>query len=569
MAENKKDKLNETGVDTTEVIEDINDNADVEEAMKSFLERDTSDVTDKEKTSKPRKISKNLLWVIIGCVVVVVIIGIVILLKTVPVKEEKTEIDYGADASATVDEAGEHQINLNLNKKGELENNSYGTLIEYTPSQIKQIDVENESGSFTVIAHTPTTKDKETGEEKTDATKYTLVGYEDMALQAGVADAIADDVAAINFSSVADVSGQKSKDFGFEKPRATVKTLFTDKTTSTIIVGGEAPNGEGTYIKFGDCESVFVIENEAADSFLYSVLDLVDLNINTAASTTDNNEFQSLKLSGTNFKDTIELRPNDDEAIDSTYVMISPKKMFISEVESANFTGGIRGLFAEEAVCVNPSDAQLSEYGLKNPYAVLSAVYPDTSVNLKTSAPKNDSVYIIGDSNIIYKIGVASVPWISTSVDKLTPDVVIDPNFNSLTKIVVKDSSGSYAFDVVNATETVTNTDGETEEVQTTTCTYKDKRLDSDNFQVFYQNICNMKNAGKAEGSAKGGKVLTIELSYSTSRPTDVIEVYSTGNTKYVADLNGETLCLVYKSYCTKFSKSVQDLIKGKTVSSF
>ena len=68
---------------------------------------------------------------------------------------------------------------------------------------------------------------------------------------------------------------------------------------------------------------------------------------------------------------------------------------------------------------------------------------------------------------------------------------------------------------------------------------------------------------------ASGKSALTIEISYSTGRDTDVIEIYPTGNSKYIANLNGDTMCLVYRSYCEKFSKSVQDLIKGNTVGSF
>jgi hypothetical protein len=78
-----------------------------------------------------------------------------------------------------------------------------------------------------------------------------------------------------------------------------------------------------------------------------------------------------------------------------------------------------------------------------------------------------------------------------------------------------------------------------------------------------------MTNAGAATDNGSGKPALTIELSYSTGRANDVIEIYPTGNSKYIASLNGKTLCLVYKSYCKDFSQCVQDLIKDRTVSSF
>lgn len=569
MAENKEN-LNENEVTTPEeVTENTTENTEQADALSSFLERETSDVMNKKDDKKPTKLSKTAKWFIIAAVAIVLITAIIVALVTIPATETDKEFDPGTPVTLTVDENGEHQANVQLNSKGKLDNNSYGTLIEYTPSDIAKIEVENSSGTFTILAETPRTINEETGEEETDATIYTLVGFDDTALKTGGPDTIANDVASLTFDSVADPVGDKASDFGFDNPRAKVKTTYNDDTTATIIVGDEAPSQAGTYVMFGDSEVVYVVANDAVDGLLFSVLDLITLEINTAASTTENAEFESLTLKGEAYGTTIELRPNDDKAIDTTYKMIAPKNMFISEIEAANITGAVRGLSGTEALCVNPSSSQLSQYGLSSPYAELSAVYPDTSVHLRVSKPQNDMVNIIADSNIIYSIEASRIPWIYTTLDKLTPDTVINPNFESLSSIEVTDSSGTYVFDITTKSESVDTTEGGQEEVSSTTARYNGKKLDSDNFYVFYQNICAMENAGKANDSGSDTVALRIKLSYSTGRPTDTVTIYETGNTKYVAQLNGNIQSLVYKSYCTKFSQSVQDLIMGKTVGSF
>ncbi len=548
------------------------ENLKTNDALDSFLSRESSVQSKKNQTnSKQKRLSRSLLWVIIGCIVVVVISGIVLLLNFLPNDADTSELpsENSPEITLTVDKKGEHQAQLITNEKGELEDNGAGSLIEYTPSQIKQIDIENESGSYTITADTPVTVDEETGEENSDATVYTLLGYEDLDLQSGGPDTVADDVAAISFTSVADPTGKNASDFGFDNPRSIVKTQYTDDTSSTIIVGDDAPSQLGTYVMFGDSKAVYLVDSESVDGFLFSVLDLITLTVNDSASDTDNAEFKSLTLSGTAFDKNIKIKPNNDKAIDSSYVMTEPEEMFISEVEAANISGAIRGLYADKVVCVNPSDSQLEKYGLLAPYASLTAVYPDQTIHLKASQPKDDNVYIIADSDIIYQMKASAVPWVNTTYNKLVPDIVIDPNFSSLTEIVVTDESGTYEFDVTTVTETVTNTDGEEEEVENTTATYNGKALDSDNFTVFYQNIANMQNAGNTSEAPSGTPVLTIKLSYSTSRAADVIDVYKTGNTKYIATLNGKVQSLVYKSYCTKFSQCVQDLIRGKTVGSF
>ncbi len=558
---------NNTKIDTTaQNIEQTELSQD--DALKSFLERDTKEST--KESDKKKKLSKSTLWIIIGTVAVLLIIGIVILLRVIPEKGDITETEYkpAAEVTLTINEEGEHQAQPETNEKGKIETDTYGTLIEYVPADIKKIVVENESGSFTILAETPVEVDEETGEETTTATIYTLVGFEDIDLQSGAADTVANDVAAVHFTSIADPTGKKADDFGFDKPRAVVKTQFTDDTTSTVIVGNDAPNELGTYIMFGDSDIVYLVSNDAVDGFLFSVLDLVTNEVNKSAQDVDSYEFKSVTLSGDAYGETIVLKPNEDKAIDTTYIMTKPYQMFVSEVEGATVSGAIRGLLAEEAMCVNPSSSQLSSYGLSKPYAKLSAVFPDTNVNISVSQPDGEYAYIIADSNIIYKIKVSAIPWVNTTLDKLTPDIVIDPNFSSLSRIVVKDESGTYDFEVTTVVDTVENTDGETEEVEVTTAKYNDKELDYENFQVFYQNIGNIQNAGGTDSSPSGSPALTIELSYSTGRDTDVVEIYPTGNSKYLATLNGKTQCLVFKSYCDKFSDCVQDLIKGRTVPS-
>ena len=569
MAENKENIV----VEETKAEEVSAENNEEYDALKSFLDSDTSDVREKDadKKKKDMKITKGALWIVIGIVCVAIIVGVIFIINSLPKEEDKmvTTTTIEEKMVLKVDKNGEHQAQIKLDEKGKLEENGSGTLIEYTPSDIKRIDIENESGSFTVLAETNVGVDEETGEETRDATVYTLVGYEDMDLQTGGPDTIANDVAALTFSSVADPTGKKSGDFGFKKPRATVKTTYTDGTSATIYVGDDAPSQLGTYIQFGDSDVVYIADAESVDGLLFSVLDLITLSVNEAATDVNNTSFETLTMTGSAFDNAIELRKNDDEAINSQYKMVKPENMFVSEVESANIFGAIRGLYADEAVCVNPSSSQLSQYGLSKPYVQLEAIYPDTTVNIRASAVKDGFAYIIADSDIIYKIADTKIPWIYTNVNKLIPQVVINPSFTALSNITVKDESGTYSLDVVSVVDTVDTTDGNTEEVTVTTAKYNDKELDSDNFQVFYQNICNMTNAGVATEKPSGNSVLTLELSYSTGRDTDVIEIYPTGNSKYIAKLNGETMCLVYRSYCEKFSKSVQDLIKGNTVGSF
>lgn len=55
---------------------------------------------------------------------------------------------------------------------------------------------------------------------------------------------------------------------------------------------------------------------------------------------------------------------------------------------------------------VKPSDAQLKELGLTDPYVTLEAVYPDTTINLIASQPDGS-----GNVNIMERAEKLFIQW--------------------------------------------------------------------------------------------------------------------------------------------------------------
>ena len=149
---------------------------------------------------------KNVKLLIIIAAAAVVLVGVMLLLIFLPKSGDDADpmdsIDPGIDMSTSVDGNGMHQATIKTNDKGEIENNSYGTLLDYVPAK----------------SETPVDDNG-----KTEKTIYTLVGFEDFDLQTGYADAIANDAAALDFSKVISLDGAKSSECGFDNPKATLK----------------------------------------------------------------------------------------------------------------------------------------------------------------------------------------------------------------------------------------------------------------------------------------------------------------------------------------------------------
>ena len=221
---------------------------------------------------------------IIAIIAAVALVGVMLLLIFLP-----KSCNSGAENSAatgdeadivqlTTDSKGVHQVKITDEKKAASGDSEVsGTLIEYTPSQLKKIHVENKQGSFDVTANTP----------EGEATVYKLVGYEDFDLQTGVPDSIANAAARLEFSMIAGLDDGGS-DFGFDDPRSVVTVEYTDGTKSVFTLGKDAPQDKGTYAKFGDSDEIFVVNSETVAPFDFGVTELISLTINTSADAEEN-----------------------------------------------------------------------------------------------------------------------------------------------------------------------------------------------------------------------------------------------------------------------------------------
>ena len=550
MDENiKKDSI-EKATSPAAKAEEAEDNS----ALDSFLSRE-------QEPTKPVKTGKNrkpILIVIIALVVVAALVVTLILVRRRTYQKSEGVTDP-AEITLDVGKDGVHEASVKLDENGNILQNGVGSLLTYVPADIKQIDVENEDGSFTVTSHTP----------EGEATVYTLVGFEGYTLQEGIAGEVASHVSALEFTKIITASGNLS-DYGLDKPRATVNVSFNDDTTAVIRVGNNAAGEDtGAYVAFGSSDAVYLVATENVEPFLYSVNSFISLDVTDKMEDSENAAFSSLTISGTRYDEPITLEPNTDKAIDAAYIVTSPRRMYANATESYDIAGNIRGLYAEEVICVNPSDNQLSSYGLSEPYASVKATYPDTEITLHASAANDDGlVYIYNpDKNVVYTIQLAAVSWAKTGLDLLMPENPLIVNKAYVSEISFSAGDTSFDLDVTSSTETVTDDDGNEQEVTTTTATYDGKELTEQNFSIFFQNLNAIKNQGGPDGE-KGSKVMSVTYSYSSDRSADTLTVYTSDATNYILELNGAAVGTTSKAYIDSLIEGAIGLIKGENITS-
>ena len=520
-----------------------------DDALESFLNRKNDDKSPKE--GKPKR-GKGVIILIAAVLAVAALTVALILINNSPYPESGDDSYAEAQLRSTVDEAGVHAAQAPTDSDGKPVQNGSGSLLNYIPANIERIEVSNTDGSFVINAHT----------HEGEATEYSLEGYEDFDLQTGMPDNVANDSAALSFITIASTGG-KLGEFGLDSPRATVTVSYDDSTKAVIRVGNEAPASAGVYVAFGSTEEVYLVSDEAVDSFLYKLTDFISMSVTDSAGSVDDSTFTKLTLSGSHYPESIVIEPNTDEAIDCSYKLTSPTKTFAAEYAAADTAGSVRGLYASEVAAIIGSDSELADYGLSKSYAEVKAEYPDITIDLRASAAdKAGDVYLVnlsGNKRVIYKIQLGAVSWANTSLDALIPDTALSFKREALTSVTLDTGDVNLKIDVDAKTQTVENDEGESEEVTTSEAYIDGERMSDESFTTLMQDLKALP-CERSSVSASGKALLTISYAYSTGRSADELVIYDGGSGKYPVTLNGTAIGTTTKSYAEKLISSARDI---------
>lgn len=475
--------------------------------------------------------------------------------------------EYAVDAKGNKIENDE---GVGRDKNGKIISDGIVTITNQGPLLVTKVEIENESGSFTILSETPVEKttDADGNEvEETQKTIYTLVGFEDAELQSSQPDLVANQASNMETIEIIDVKAEDHLgDYGLDKPRAKVTTTFNDGSVVKMDIGNDAPSDLGTYVKYADKNEVYLVSKDSADAFLFSTLDLLSKDITDKTTTEEAAKLETLTLSGTNFPEKVTMVPNDDETCAAYYKITSPDNRFVNVVNGDTVKGAVRGLYATSVISYHPSDDQLSKYGLSKPAATVEAKYAD-GASYKLSSSKSDdngNVYLYNhDTNIIYQLADTSVPWATLTYEDLKYEYVLKPIQDKLSSIEVTADGKTYKFKL----EKVTKTDDEGNETTSTKITCGDKAIAESKFSTFYDNLTVVQRNGDASSAkASGDAVLTVKYNYNNGKASDTVKYYMADNRKMLAQVNDSSDTYVFETYTSKIIEDAPKLASGGTV---
>ena len=523
--------------------------------------------------------------IILACALLLALVAAILLIVFLPScsSDDTTagEIDLGIDITRSVNAEGLHVAKVNTNDKGEIENNSYGKLIDKLPAEIEKITMKTSEGNYTFLIENPVNEDG-----TTEASVYTLEGFEDYDLATTNPSLLTSAVCNIDFVKVADLSGEDAAEYGFDAPSAEATAYYSDSTYSVVRVGDAAPGGEHYYIQFGDNNTVYIAAATEVNAMLLSITDQFNTAINSDKTDIADDSFDEIVLGGTHLENKIVIKANKDTSVDCAYVLSSDSDRPVNVTEGSAIVGAIKALVTDKVVAVNPDEKNLKDYGLLKPYATVRTTYVQKKttydvegneivgepeyfeVSLLASKPDADgNVYLMQESGkLVYQIAASKVPWVETSYDKLMSEYILKPAYSALESVVLECGGKSYKFELYTETVQSADSDGNATEVEENRVKLAGKTVDPDQFYVLFEDLTLMERAGKDTSTAAKGTALKITYNYNTGRKSDTVVLSSTDSQKILEQVNNARYGYVYQSYVSALVSNIKALAQGKEI---
>ena len=216
---------------------------EAEDPMLSFVELNES--TKKENTSKPRRIRRRTLHLILTSAGTLLLAAVLLVVMLTGNQHDPVEDPIDTEPTDSVTETP--MITL-LDKSGQDGNSKAATL--------KSIAVENKDDRYSIVL-----------DSKNSA--YRIAGYEDIDLATDMVLTLRKYTEVIEAAEQIKEVGNLSI-YGLDKPQASAAITYSDDTSTKIYVGDTTPSDNGYYCQIEGDKNVYIFPSDTASLFRFS-----------------------------------------------------------------------------------------------------------------------------------------------------------------------------------------------------------------------------------------------------------------------------------------------------------
>lgn len=434
------------------------------------------------------------------------------------------------------------------------------TFVDKTSDEVQSVTVKNEKGEFTA----------ERGDDGLAIALLDGLRTNDTELE-NLA------VAASGFYAerLIDENPSHPADYGLDPVAAEVSVAYTDGSTFSIELGDASPSG-GRYARLPGESKVYLL-TETTGSLFYGVTNFVSniiFDSELSEQAKDEAVFVKAELGGSLHPQPIVIESNpykNNETHPAGYVdkaITSPYFAGASVSVDNAFPSSLTRILASGVTAIVTDPAQLSEYGLDQPYSTLSFTFTageqsySGSLWLGSKNDEGDYYATTADKRVVYTVKADNVPYMELTDRQLLYPIPVLINIQLLSSFDIDSSQVTAKFEPV-----VTEEDGSK---TVTGGVANGNGVSADCIKKLYESLGKLSADEVTDKEPSGERVMTVTYNFSdgTTQPITVDFYADTARTVLVKvnGLEDAPNYIMQRKTIDSFLNKTQKALNGEVV---
>ena len=541
---------------------------DWEATALSFVENTTTKAPD-NKPPKKRRFNNRTLTVILSSVFTVVVAIAVLLMTLLGGEQVQSNTDDGDTTQSTQADNGTNPAIVLLDKTGDADKG-------ITASRLASIDIKNKEDAFT-IRYDETAK------------SYVIKGYEDIDLDASLITTLRKFTETITATDqVQSVSSLAA--FGLDNPQSTAAITFSDGSTATVSIGNQTPSKSGYYTQIKGDDNVYIFDTNAVTLFRATAPAFASTQLIATPTIKTDDKYgtallRDITLSGSAFSSPLSLRRsnhNDSEEMSYfSYLITTPYFRAVRD-SVANALGQFKGMSADQALFLHPTDEQLKKLGFHSPLFTIEATmaveteeetksedevakkiyYNSAEYRITVGSKDENGNYIVMMDGIdaIFLVGKVSYSYLfDMTYENTVNEFLFVKNIDSISRVNIRYNGNEHEF-------TLSHYPNKEDADDQLVIKEGDKVYSTSDFRNLYGLMLKLERHGQTDKKPDSDVPLEITLYDLSGELCLSAKYYNASGSLCVVETNENELFTTRWSYISFFIQQVDNYLNGRDV---
>lgn len=310
-------------------------------------------------------------------------------------------------------------------------------LSEQSADNVSSIDIENSTGSFTVV------RTKKADKAAGTAVTFGIKGWEDIPTNTSMTSTFANNTASLSANSIVIEDCTDMDKYGLGENAAKAVMHFDDGSNFAFRVGDAISGDENSYFAVEGKNTVYCVKTSLTANYKNKAESFLSLVMLEAPAEDEYPIVNSLTIKRDDLDKDIVLEYVEDANNENTggnaanHQMISPIPSYLSVERSKDVITGMFGISASSILKIYPKQSDIEEYGLDSPSCTvimdcddgnkyklnIGEKYTETNEETKTSVSYYPVMF--DGADVIYAMDESKCVWASVEPTDITSSLVL------------------------------------------------------------------------------------------------------------------------------------------------